>query len=685
MKQKKILFVICIVFIIIQIFTGKVCSKENDEFKFEKSNYLLRGDHDGDAIDFIIPEGYTIGDVELISEDENIVRIIEVNDWDWNIYHRYFIESLSVGETRLKATIKNTNYVTYCNVKVEEPIIINVSKLNVGVKLEIDSYCPYYWLDISKQAIEISVTPLNSQYEEKWFRLGQGIFAEALCAKYSYSVWGNSIVTVRWVEWCDGDYYNGEKEIYRKTIVINDLAPIDTIGAKMKIYEKNYNDSYSIINVGESIKLNAELIEMSMDSPVFWESYQENVAIVSPDGEVTAIREGTARIEATAIETVNGEVVLKLADVYTVIVKDNSKITNEELLKSNDAVSGIIPDEISVGESKHALIEGAEFDVSWSSRNNEIATVSKNGIIKGISNGNVIIDANISYNNNTYKISKNIKVNGEKNKENAGEPTSDSEFTGLAIFDKKLRPQPVFVLNKEHEFGIYLYNIPDTEKENIIITINNEDVAKLKGIDLCNWEDGSGKGKIRANTKFLSLGEFTITATLKYNGKTYSDSYTNSVVKSRYKLSLSTKENTNPPSELEVGNKIQLVATLDYVGSALTEDVTENGVIWRSSDEKIAKVDKGLITATGEGKVTIIAQYPETDDTIIEKYEIKIIDSTKVAKEDSKASTENDPTIAKDALPQTGENVTIVMVGFIILLSMSIFMYKQYINYKEIK
>lgn len=415
MKLNRMLFFIGIIFIIIQSFTSSVYAESNKEFKFEKSTYQLRGEHSDEAIDFILPDGYTIKDVEITSEDENIVRIIEVSDWDWNIYHRYFMESLSIGETRLKATIKSTNYIAYCNVKVEEPIIINVAKNNnnPGATLDIDSCCNLYWSDETRQACEISVMPLNSGKEEKWIRLGEeGLFGEALNKKYQYGISDNCIVTVRWIAWGNGTYYDGEHEVYRKTIVIDDMEPIVSIGAHIKIYANNYNETYSTVNVGDNLKLNAEIVEMSNDTPITWKSYQQNVAIVDSNGMVTALREGTARIEATAG---------KMTDVYTVIVGDNNVIDAQQFLETNGAVFGKIPNEISAGNSEQALIYGDKFNITWSSTNDEIATVNKNGLIKGISNGDVMINANIAYNNKTYKITQEVRVSGEKteDKENS--------------------------------------------------------------------------------------------------------------------------------------------------------------------------------------------------------------------------------------------------------------------------
>lgn len=318
--------------------------------------------------------------------------------------------------------------------------------------------------------------------------------------------------------------------------------------------------------------------------------------------------------------------------------------------------------------------------VTWSSADTEIATVDNNGKVTGVTEGKTTITAKYNGESANYEIDVIAK--------------SSSDFTGLVLVANNLTPQPALVLNKEYGFWIYLYNIPDTEKGNVKVTIDNEDVAKITEIDLCNWEDGSGEGLIIANTKFLSLGRFTITATLNYNGKVYSDSYTNGVAKSRYTLDLSAKDYKELPSNLKIGDEIQLTATLGHIGAVLFENVTTR-VSWTSSNEKIATVENGLISAKGEGKVTITAKYTTTDDSVTEIYEINITDPTKTpvnpGTTNEPNSTENpfivesdpiivdsDPTTAQTELPQTGKSATTIFFGIVLIISILVIIYKKH-------
>ena len=135
-----------------------------------------------------------------------------------------------------------------------------------------------------------------------------------------------------------------------------------------------------------------------------------------------------------------------------------------------------------------------------------------------------------------------------------------------------------------------------------------------------------------------------------------------------------------------------------YGGSLLPEDVTSKGVTYTSSNEKVVKVDdKGLVTAIGEGTATITAKYIVGDETISVKYELKITDPTKSpvnpgnSSEPTNLSNTDSPTIKSDPttsptiLPKTGENATMMIIGIILIVAISMIMYKKYKNYKDIK
>ena len=438
-------------------------------------------------------------------------------------------------------------------------------------------------------------------------------------------------------------------------------------------------------------------------------SEKENINLTIKDEDIAEIQEIvygdntnpviTAKIKGKKLGTT--EIIASLTyngDNYSSKIITTVRETNYRIHLSYED-GNIFEDDLSINIKKNEklklgaiLYRGMAYrigDVSsngviWSSSNESVANVDNKGLVTGVGKGTAIITAKYLTNEGVIiSDSVNIEVKDE---------SSSSEEAKIKFFLSI--PEPAKVLNKEYGFKLYLLNIPDTEKENINFTIENENIAKITGIDLCNWEDGSGKGIIIANAKFLALGKTSITATLNYNGKTYSDTFDFEVIESIYSLSLSVKDKTDLPSSLDVGDKIQLTVMLRINGgSVLPMDVTTQGVIYTSSNEKVVKVDeKGLITAIGEGTATITAMYKVGDETISAKYDLKIIDSTKPSEkpEEPKGSDNptknNDPTTSPTIIPKTGENHIIMMItGMIFTLAVSFVMYKRYKYYKNIE
>lgn len=325
---------------------------------------------------------------------------------------------------------------------------------------------------------------------------------------------------------------------------------------------------------------------------------------------------------------------------------------------------------------------------SWVSSDTNVAKVDNKGIVTGVSEGKAIITA--QYDVDKIKATYEITVNAKNTSDNAK----------ILFKDETIIPTPAMLLNKEYNFFISLYNITNEEKRNIKITIDNEDVAKLVSIDLC--EDT--ENLLIANVKFVSLGSAKITATLNYNGKTCSNSYNFEVIESIYRLQISTKETTELPEKLKIGDEIQLRAIFNiFGGSVAPKDVTESDrTTWTSSNESVAKVNnKGLVTAESEGTAVITAKYNIGDETTITEYNLKIVDPTKTPTNGNETSTNketdnntiknnntttnNNSTTAKNKIPDAGlkmKVVFLIIIGLIILVAITKRMYKKYEDIK---
>lgn len=233
-------------------------------------------------------------------------------------------------------------------------------------------------------------------------------------------------------------------------------------------------------------------------------------------------------------------------------------------------------------------------NVSWSSSNSDIATVDTDGKVIGISEGKVTITAKYgTYEDANYEIT--VKAINKGN---------------IEIVEKRSVPQKPMIINAEYKFNVDSYNIPKNEIKNITASIENKDIAEIVSID-----PDINSGTATINVKFKKIGNTKLIVSLNYDGNEYKAECEFSVVKNKYTLNLSAKNLSALPDTINIGDKLQLVAMFEIFGGSVdSEDVTSNGVVWKSSNEKVATIDeKGLITGLAEGKTTISAQFASCD------------------------------------------------------------------------
>ena len=249
---------------------------------------------------------------------------------------------------------------------------------------------------------------------------------------------------------------------------------------------------------------------------------------------------------------------------------------------------------------------------------------------------------------------------------------------------------------------VSIRNIPISEKENISLTVKDEDIAEIQEIV---YGDDSNP-VITAKIKGKKLGTTDIIASLTYNGDNYTSKITTTVHESNYWISLRRDipgGEVADEASMKKNESLKLVAMLFYGMSSYVRDISSNGAIWSSNNENVASVDNnGLVTGIGKGTATITAKYQTNEGATISalcSIEVKDENNSSESPENPGISSEptspsssynpttkSDPTTAPKILPKTGESTILMMtIGIIIFISMSLIMYKKHKNYKDIR
>ena len=293
---------------------------------------------------------------------------------------------------------------------------------------------------------------------------------------------------------------------------------------------------------GETFSLVATVLPKDAEyDGVTWASSNASVATVN-SGTVTAIKEGTATITASA----GGK-------SSTCTVKVSAKVV---------AVTSITLDKTSlsmkVGETETITAtvspnNATDKTITWGSSDVSVATVTDGKVTAKKSGTSTITAKSGIY---TADCTVTISVNTES-------VTIDKTSLELAVGETAQLTATV--------------KPDDATDKNVTWSSSDEFVAKV------------ADGKVTA----VKAGRATITA--KCGGKTAECAVTVTVPTGSVTLDKTSLF-------LAVGETAQLTATVK------PDDATDKNVTWTSSDESVAKVDNGKVTALKSGKATITAK-----------------------------------------------------------------------------
>ena len=322
---------------------------------------------------------------------------------------------------------------------------------------------------------------------------------------------------------------------------------------------------------GETLTLTATVSpEDATDKTVVWTSSDETVATVA-NGVVTALKAGKATITAKSGEvsaTCELTVNAKVIPATGITLdKTTAELTEGETLTLTATVS---PE------------DATDKTVVWTSSDETVATVA-NGVVTALKAGKATITAKAGEVSATCEITVNAKV---------------IPATGIAL-DKTTAE-----LTEGETLTLTATVSPeDATDKTVTWTSSDETVATVKDGVVTALKSGKVTITVKA-------GDVSATCEITVNAKVIPATGI-------------TLDKT--AAELTEGETLTLTATVT------PEDATDKTVAWTSSDETVATVKDGVVTALKAGKATITAKSGEVSATCELTVNAKVIPATGIS------------------------------------------------------
>ncbi len=303
---------------------------------------------------------------------------------------------------------------------------------------------------------------------------------------------------------------------------------------------------------GESVTLKATIEPESLISEVVkWKSSDESVVTLKDGGnrtaELTAVKEGKATITASYLGAT--------ATCEVTVVKKVVEVTGITLDKE---VLALVTGESEILTATVKPDDATDPTVTWSSSNEKIATVV-DGKVTGVAAGSVTITAK------------------------AGDKTATCAVT----VSEAVIPVTEISLDKER------LELTEGDTETLTATVKPDNATDKK----VTWSSSDEKIATVVDGKVTAVKEGAVTIAAKAGDKTA----TCAVVVNKKVIPVTKVTLDRTSLSLAPGETAELKATVE------PDDATDKTVTWTSSDEAIATVVDGVVTAVSEGTAVITA------------------------------------------------------------------------------
>lgn len=302
------------------------------------------------------------------------------------------------------------------------------------------------------------------------------------------------------------------------------------------------------IKVGESKTLKVTIKpDNATDKTITWASSKTDIVTVDTDGKVTAVKEGVASVTATC----GGKTASCKVTVEKAVVEVTSITLSETTLTLSEGDTKTITATVNPSDATDKTI-------NWTSSDNNVATVS-NGTITAKAPGNATITASCGGKTATCQVTVNAIV---------------IDVTSINLSKTSI-------------------TLTEGDSQTITATINPSNATDKT----VTWISSDNNVATVNNGTIMAIAPGNATIQASCGGKTASCQVTvNAKVVAVTSITLSETSLT-----LTEGDSQTITATIN------PSDATDKTVIWTSSNNNVATVSNGAITAKAPGNATIQA------------------------------------------------------------------------------
>lgn len=459
----------------------------------------------------VLPQNASNAEVTWYSDKESVAKVSQSG----------LVSAVSTGEATIHVVTSDGGKMATCLVKVGTPV--------KGITLSVSSKTLYVGdpsLDISATLTPANATDKSLEWSSSDPEVASIAPGAALRAVIKPLKPGKTTITA--------------------TTKDGGFTASCEVTVKRHVSGVSLNKASLTLYVGETESLAATVApEDASDKTVAWSSDNSAVASVS-NGKVTANKPGTAVIKVVTND-------LSKEAACTVTVKrhaESVELSQKEIklyLGENRSLTAtVLPSDAS------------DKNVTWSSSNPNVATVSTAGNVVSKSVGTTVITVKTA--DGGHQASCHVTVL---------EPVVYA--TSLTITPQALN------MNIGESASLTLQMLPSNANEKLVWESDNESVARVVNGDITAV--GVGVAKIMVKGKNVTSNEVTVTVIDKF-------------AVTGVKLNESEKS-------LQVGDSFTLTATV------LPEDARDKTVTWSSDKESVATVKDGVVTAVSPGTAII--------------------------------------------------------------------------------